>query len=60
MNLEKAIEILELQNRLTSPNLEPDLIAANSLGTEALKRLDYNRKHNFPLDYSPLPGETIE
>ena len=58
MTIPEAIEILEKQIRLTSPNLEPDLIKAIKLGIEALKKLKELRTVKVVIFDRPLPGET--
>lgn len=60
MTIDKAIEILRLQINLPSPNLNPDLISANILSIEALKRLAFNRLNTIASSHELLPGETIE
>jgi len=60
MTLSKAMEILQQQVRLTSPNLEPDLIDALRLGIHALFRQSNRYYLTFPHMREPLPGETSE
>lgn len=58
MNLEKAIEILDLEVNLTPSASNPDLKAATKLGIEALKREQILRRE-IPYDRDGLlPGET--
>lgn len=60
MKLDKAIEILGDIPGLADRYTDDELEEAERLGIEALKRTMSNRITNFPLDYSPLPGETEE
>ncbi|MBA7696704.1 hypothetical protein ES703_105355 [subsurface metagenome] len=60
MNLEKAIEILDLNVRQRSPRMPPDVLDALKLGSEALKRCITLAQNNPLWAAKPLPGETEE
>jgi len=60
MNLEKAIEILDLELTCDFDGNERDRKNAVKLGIEALKRVIVNRQPIRAHWREPLPGETKE
>lgn len=57
---QEAMEILDREIRGTLLNYPADLIKAQKLGIEALKRLEQMRIDDHILPYSLLPGETTQ
>lgn len=58
MRLVKAIQIKENYLKLHSRELYKEVIEADRLGIEALKRLKALREHLFSARHPLLPGET--
>ncbi|GAJ18951.1 unnamed protein product, partial [marine sediment metagenome] len=58
MKLEKAIEILTEDINHPTAKFTPDLVDAEKLGIEALRRLERERKHGRAGVWTRLPGET--
>ena len=60
MNIDKAIEILELECTSHKLKSDPDYLAAAKLGIEALKRCKAAKVKGTIWDQRPLPGEALE
>ena len=60
MNLDKAIEILDLNIRQRAPTMPHDVLDALKLGIEALKRVNFHRTSSLASPHILLPGETEE
>jgi len=58
MNISKAIEIVNLNINEAGPKMPPDVKAALNLLAHAGQRFVDNRDDGFPIDTSPLLGET--
>lgn len=59
ITIEKAIEILELNLKEAGKNMAPDVKDSLTLGIEAMKRIDRQRKLTIPINQPPLPGEKL-
>ncbi len=60
MKIDKAIEILTINNEHNPDFTDADRHDANKLGIEALKRIKSGRDTPSGLSFIPLPGETEE
>ncbi len=58
MNLEKAIEILELNVKEAGSRMPPDTLKALKIGIEALKTIKEMRYESVNDGTTQLPGET--
>jgi len=58
MQLDKAIEILDLNIKQRAPSMPLDVLAALQLGREALYRILRQREANTGVAYPILVGET--
>jgi len=58
MNIDKAIEVLTLENKHPWNNDNSDLRNAVKLGIEALKRIEHLRPNYAYANATRLPGET--
>lgn len=59
MNLDKAIELLELNVKLAGRKMPPDTLAALQLGIEALKEIQHLHESQVLHADELLPGETL-
>lgn len=58
MTLKKALEILELNVRVSGSRMPPDTLAALKLGIEGIKAISQQRLDPYPDPMSLLKGET--
>ena len=58
MTLDEAIEIKQNHQRLHLDEYYPELLAADNLSIEALKRVKADRTIPYPVISDLLPGET--
>lgn len=58
MKIDKAIEIKENHQRLHLDEYYQELLEADMLSIEALKRCQAQRQRRFFSIFAPLPGET--
>ncbi len=60
MTMTKAIEILTTWNKEGFVETSDDLLKAEKLGVEAMKRIEYCRSGHFEEIFKLLPGETAD
>jgi len=60
MKLGKVIELQRLNIQEAGSKMPPDVLTALTISTHAVERFRDNREDGFPIDPSPLIGETPE